>query len=103
MRWFWDCYLGDRAHAVHPLASPLAASPAELSALPRVSIATAEFDILRDEGEAFADHLRQVGIGVSLRRYAGMVHGFLSLPLVEDIALRAIADIGGDIAASLED
>lgn len=103
MRWFWDCYLGDRAHAGHPLASPLAASPAELSALPRVSIATAEFDILRDEGEAFADHLRQVGIGVSLRRYAGMVHGFLSLPLVEDIALRAIADIGGDIAASLED
>lgn len=103
MKWFWDCYLGQRSAVQNPLASPLAASPAELAMLPPVSIATAQFDILRDEGEAFAAHLRQVGIAVSLRRYDGMVHGFLSLPVVEDIALRAIADIGGDIAASLED
>jgi acetyl esterase len=103
MKWFWDCYLGESAHAGNPLASPLAASPAELSALPPVSIATAEFDILRDEGETFAAHLRQVGIAVSLRRHDGMVHGFLSLPSVEDVALAAIADIAGDIAASLED
>lgn len=103
MKWFWDCYLGDSAHSGNPLASPLAASPAELSALPPVSISTAEFDILRDEGEAFAAHLRQVGIAVSLRRHDGMVHGFLSLPAVEDVALAAIADIAGDIAASFED
>jgi acetyl esterase len=102
MRWFWDCYLGDHSAMQNPLVSPLAASPAELAALPPVSIATAQFDILRDEGEAFAAHLRQVGIAVSLRRYDGMVHGFLSLPIVEDIALAAITDIAGDIAASLE-
>jgi acetyl esterase len=103
MKWFWESYLGDLAHKGNPLASPLAASPAELSAMPPVSITTAEFDILRDEGEAFATLLQKVGITVSLRRHPGMVHGFLSLPVVEDVARRAIAEIAGDIAASFED
>lgn len=103
MKWFWEAYLGDLAHKGNPLASPLAASPAELSAMPPVSITTAQFDILRDEGEAFATLLQKVGITVSLRRHAGMVHGFLSLPIVEDVARRAIAEIAGDIAASFGD
>lgn len=76
MDWFWDLYLSDPAHAAHPDASPLRA--ASLSGLPRAYVVTAGFDLLRDEGEAYATRLRDAGVAVDEARYADMNHGFFN-------------------------
>ena len=75
MQWFWDHYLPDRAMADHDHASPLRART--LTGLPSACVLTAEYDVLRDEGEAFAKRLRDDGIPTLSRRCAGMNHGFL--------------------------
>ncbi|SDP02907.1 acetyl esterase [Actinopolyspora xinjiangensis] len=75
MRWFWDHYLPDRERRDEPDASPLRA--AELSGLPPAVVLTAEHDVLRDEGDAYAERLRQAGVPVHHHCFAGQTHGFL--------------------------
>ena len=79
MRWFWSHYLPDAELRVQPLASPLRASPEELSHLPPALVITAECDVLRDEGEAYARKLAQAGVPVTSVRFAGTLHAFLMI------------------------
>lgn len=97
MQWFWEAYLGDPANGTNPLATPARAYAEDLRGLPRVTIFAAEFDILRDEGEAFASCLEAAGVPVRLRRYDGMIHGYLSLPVAAEPASRTIGDLAADI------
>ncbi len=74
MIWFWDHYLRQPADAADPYASPLRAR--DLSRLPPALVVTAEYDPLRDEGEYYAEKLRQAGTPAITQRWDGMNHGF---------------------------
>ncbi|AUY53454.1 alpha/beta hydrolase [Streptomyces sp. CB01881] len=79
MRRFWDDYLPERRRRGEATAAPLRASLEQLAGLPPALVVTAEADVLRDEGEAYAARLREAGVPVVAMRYQGAVHGFLLL------------------------
>ncbi|MEE3372301.1 MAG: alpha/beta hydrolase [Planctomycetota bacterium] len=74
MRWFWQQYLGQHDWT-DPEAAPLRCS--SLEGLPPAYLVTAEYDTLRDEGEAYADRLSDAGVPVTRERVAGVLHGFM--------------------------
>lgn len=89
--YFWGLYLSNpEKDQEHPLASPIRA--ASHTGLPPAFVATAEIDPSRDDGEAYAAKLAAAGVPVEARRYAGMVHGFVSWLGVIDGAQQAIDD-----------
>lgn len=75
MIWFWDHYAPTPDLYLDPRVSPLRAP--DLTRLPPALVATVEFDVLRDEGEAYADRLEAAGVPVDRRRFAGLNHGSL--------------------------
>jgi len=77
MIWFWNHYAPDPSRRTEPDASPLHA--ADLSGLPPAVVLTAEHDVLRDEGEAYAERLTSAGVPVDFKRHAGQMHGFFTL------------------------
>ena len=79
MQWFWDAYLPDKGKRKEVYASPLQASKEQLSGLPPALVITAENDVLRDEGEAFAKKLDEAGVCTSCVRCNGTVHDFAML------------------------
>jgi acetyl esterase len=101
MRWFWDHYLGPDGDAAHHHASPIRAE--EHSGLPPAIVITAEFDPLRDEGEAYAAALEAAGVPVVARRYDGMIHGFVSMPMIFPEADHAVAQIADALEGSVAD
>ena len=84
MRYFWGHYLGDPAQGADPMASPLRAE--SFAGLPATYLMTADYDPLRDEGEAYAVRLVEAGVDTAFIRYADMNHGFMSFVGVVDRA-----------------
>jgi acetyl esterase len=96
MEWFRDCYLARPEDGFDPLASPLLA--ADLRGLPPALVITAECDVLRDEGEAYARRLEEAGVPVTSCRYPGVIHPFFSMPGVLPQARQAIDQVARAVA-----
>ena len=85
--WFWEQYLADESQATHPHAAPLLAP--DLRGLPPALVITAEYDVLRDEGERYVERLRAAGVPARLSRYDGVHHRFAELIGILDQAAKA--------------
>jgi acetyl esterase len=85
MKWFWDAYTTDPKQRQDIYASPLLATPAQLKGLPPALVQTAENDVLRDEGEAYARKLDAAGVSVVATRYNGMIHDFGLLNVLSSV------------------
>lgn len=99
MRWFWDHYAPDPKLRDEPHASPLRAK--DLSGLPPAHIVTAECDVLRDEGKAYATRLREAGVPTTYVEYPGMVHGFTGMAVMIPMGRTAIDDMGAALRRAL--
>jgi acetyl esterase len=97
MRWFWDQYLPDHVRRRDATASPLRAELPLLAGLPPTLVITAEADVLRDEGEAYARLLVEAGVEVTAVRYLGAIHAFVVLDALAATppARAAVAQAGG--------
>lgn len=91
MQWFWDAYTTDPEQRAQKHASPLQASIEELQGLPPTLVITDEADVLRDEGEQYANKLREAGNDVTSVRVAGMVHDFLLLDSLRETKAANVA------------
>ena len=92
MRWFGAQYLGGDAVLTADVRASILAHE-DLSGVAPAVVGTAEFDPLRDEGEAYAAALRKAGVGVQQTRYPGMIHGFFGLGHVSQAAQAANVDL----------
>lgn len=93
MKWFWDNYVSNQTNLKEPTVSPLQASVEQLRGLPPTLIINGEFDVLRDEGEAYAHKLMEAGVPVTAIRYLGTIHDFVMLNAISDTpAARAAID-----------
>lgn len=89
MMWFWDQYTSSPEQREEITASPLRASIEQLKNLPPTLLINAEADVLRDEGEAFANKLRKAGVPVTAVRFQGTIHDFVMLnPLAQSRTAR---------------
>ncbi len=100
MRWYWDHYLESPEQAQEQYAAPLRAD--DLGGLPPALVITAEYDVLCDEGEAYARRLWAAGVPTRLTRYDGVIHGFFNMAPVLDKATAAQQQAGSAIRAALE-
>ncbi|MGI5447115.1 alpha/beta hydrolase [Streptomyces sp. CA-243310] len=91
MQWFWDQYTTDESDRARITASPLRASLDELTGLPPALVITAEADVLRDEGEAYAAKLRSAGVPVTALRVQGTIHDFVMLNALRETRAAELA------------
>ncbi len=99
MRWFWEQYLGTDGDPDDGYASVL--RHPDLAGLPPTLVVTAEYDPLRDEGEAYAEHLAAAGTDTTVRRFDGVVHGFLGMDALLPEADEAMGEIAAFLALHL--
>lgn len=99
MTWFWDHYCADHKQRQEAYACPLRA--ADLAHLPPALVITAEFDPLRDEGEAYAEALRAAGNAAASVCYDGLVHDFMATAAAFECSAVALMDTAGVIKQHL--
>lgn len=92
MKWFWEQYLPNTTERADPRCSPLRAE--SLADLPPAFVLTTRYDVLRDEGMAYADRLEESGVAVTRDEYDSMIHGFLRRTDIYDKANQAVRRIG---------
>jgi acetyl esterase len=97
MKWFWNHFINAESEADDPYVSPLRAK--NFSNLPPALILTAEYDPLRDEGEAYGKKLQEAGVNLTLTRYPGMIHAFIRMTALLDKANEAL----GQVAVALKE
>ncbi len=90
MDWYKGHYLSDPTEAADPRVSPLLAP--DLTGVAPAHVVVAGFDVLRDEGEAYAERLLDAGVPTTLTRHAGIVHGLVNATGVGSVARRALDD-----------
>ena len=98
MEWFRGHYLPNEADWRNPLAAPLHAE--SVAGHPPAILATAGFDPLRDEGNAYGEKLKADGVEVEMREYESMIHGFVSMGLIPQ-AREAVEGLGQQLARRL--
>jgi len=99
MAWFYDHYAGSDGDRKDPVLSPLYTP--DLSGLPPALVITAEYDPLRDEGEAYADALQQAGVSARASRYDGMIHGFFGLEAIVPASAPAMEEAAAALKNAL--
>lgn len=100
MAWFIDHYIKNNEDKTHPYIAPLLLE--DLSGLPPAYVMTAEFDPLRDEGELYAQRLKEAGVPVLYKQYNGMIHGFIRLSHSIDEGKKAIEEIANQLKVNLK-
>jgi len=95
MVYFLQCYVSSEADASNPYVAPMAAD--DLSGLPSAFVLTCEFDPLRDEGEAYAERLREAGVPVKLSRYDGQIHALFNAGVPFTRTWDAIDEAAGEL------
>jgi acetyl esterase len=96
---YWNQYLGPDGDPASPDASPMRAT--SLAGLPPAYVLTVEYDVLRDEGQAYAQALGATGVPVQHRQWNGHLHGFLGDPAAFDDADPALEEIAAALRAAL--
>lgn len=91
MQFFWNAYLSRSEEGANPLASPLKTE--SLADLPPYFIIAAEHDALKHEDAEYDEALQEAGVRGQFKCYPGVIHGFLDLPLADDIKVEAFRDI----------
>jgi acetyl esterase len=97
--WFHQQYTDESFDVSDIRASVI--KTADLSGLPPAVVGTAEFDPLRDEGEAYAALLADAGVKVVQHRFPGLIHGFYGMGTVSAAAADAVKTLNADLAALL--
>ena len=98
MLWYWGHYLGPDGDGAHLEASPVRA--ADLAGVAPALVITAEYDVLRDEGEDYVSRLHDAGVPVTLSRYEGLIHGFFRMPGTIARANEALDEAAAALAAA---
>jgi acetyl esterase len=99
MKWFRGHYVRSEADVLDPRVSPILEP--DLSGLPPTLVVTAEYDPLRDEGEAYAQRLQEAGVQTTLHRYDGLIHGFVTLPHTFPQSREVILEVAAAMHAAL--
>jgi cation diffusion facilitator CzcD-associated flavoprotein CzcO len=95
MEWFWDHYAPNKEDRANLDASPARAK--DLSGLPPAIVVTAEYDVLRDEAEAYGEAMRAAGVPVTIRRFDRQMHNFFAMPGLLPAAATALEYVGQQI------
>lgn len=99
LEWFTQQYIADAGDRHDPRISPMRGN---LNGLPKTLVCTAEYDPLRDEGEAYAARLKDAGVDVEHVRYDGLTHAFVDLSVIIPSAASAVDDIARRTKTLLE-